>query len=279
MAAKIQVSYCVTTVVLLILILLSSDMATLTQERYHATIIPGQGNDICPSTSQARMNIQIDVHALLRAKYEVFDSCNNISLERPSGYYYIRNSLTGDPVLNYCDMSRTSCCGRRGGWMRVANVDMTDPNQRCPSGLQIWTHPYNTSFNRRLCDRTDISGNPDILGRNSLCNSTTFYVNGVHYSRVYGRIKAYQFSAVNAFSWYAIRGPAQTTIDVTYVDGISLTHGSPRQHIWSFAAGIHEASSDYDRSKCPCASSTATLPPFVGQDYFCESGARTKYNN
>ena len=31
-------------------------------------------------------------------------------------------------------------------------------------------------------------------------------------------------------------GPDATTIDDAYVDGVSLTHGSPQQHIWTFAA-------------------------------------------
>ena len=168
-----------------------------------------------------------------------FNSCNNISAGNPSGYYHIRNNITGNYALNYCDMNRTWRCGRTGGWMRVANIDMTDPNQQCPLGLEIWRPPHNTTFNRRLCDRTPRFPST----QHSSCNSTTFPVNGVWYSRVCGRIKAYHFDQVNALSWYAIRGPSQTTIDVPYVDRISLTQGSPRQDIWSFAAGIQEAPS------------------------------------
>ena len=37
-------------------------------------------------------------------------------------------------------MNRT-CYNSRGGWTRVANLDMTDPNQQCPSGLAIVTSP------------------------------------------------------------------------------------------------------------------------------------------
>ena len=159
--------------------------------------------------------------------------------------------------------------------MRVANIDMTNPNQQCPPGLEIWNHPSNPSFNRRLCDRTsrDINTDPD---DQPSCNSTIFPINGVRYSRVCGKIKAYQFNAVNAFSWYAVRGSSQTTIDIPYVDGISLTYGSPRKHIWSFAAGIQEPSSVHATSRCPCAGAIGTVPPFVGQDYFCDSGAHTR---
>ena len=252
------------------LLLLSSVIA---QEHHPITIVPGHGANTCPSTTLARTNLERYILTCLRDNIVpslVFDSCNNISEGNPSGYYYIRNNITGNYALNYCDMNRTSCCGKTGGWMRVANIDMTDPNQQCPLGLEIWRHPYNTTFNLRLCDRTPrVPSTQHFSG-----NSTTFPVNGVRYSRVCGKIKAYQFSLVNAFSWYAIRGPNQTTIDVPYVDGISLTHGSPRQHIWSFAAGIQEATSLHATSRCPCAGASGVVPPFVGQDYFCDSGVR-----
>lgn len=257
--------------------LLSSVVA---QVRYPTTIITARhSTNTCPSTSQARIKIRNYITSFLRdsiVQTPIFESCNNISVGNPSGYYQIRNNLTGKPVLNYCDMNRT-CCGRSGGWMRVANIDMTDPRQQCPAGLQIWNHPFNTSFNRRLCDRTP--RNPLVIDDHPSCNSTIFTVNGIRYSRVCGKIRAYQFSAVNAFSWYAIKGQVQTTIDVPYVDGVSLTHGLPRQHIWSFAAGIQEPPTEHATSRCPCAGATGTVPPFVGQDYFCDSGARNQWQS
>ena len=260
-------------------VLLLSWSSVVAQEPHTvmSSIVPGSGTNTCPSTSQAIAKLERDVRTLLRNNLVsslVFDSCNNVSAESPSGYYYIQNNLTGNGVLQYCDMHRTSCCGRTRGWMRVANIDMTDPNQQCPPGLQTWTHPYNTTFNRRLCDRTERPpGNPN---QYPSCNSTTFPVNGVQYSKVCGKIKAFQYSQVNAFSWYAIRGRAQTNINAPYVDGIILTHGSPRQHIWSFAAGIQESTSLHSTSRCPCAGAVGVVPPFVGQDYFCDSGVRNQ---
>ena len=69
-----------------------------------------------------------------------------------------------------------------------------------------------------------------------------------------------------------------TSIQVTYVDGISLTHGSPRQHIWTFAAARDERAIDNHASKCPCIINTeADLmnrpPEFVGSDYFCDTSS------
>ena len=56
------------------------------------------------------------------------------------------------------------------------------------------------------------------------------------------------------------------TLEGPYVDGVSLTHGSPgaRQH----AAETHETTSSFF---CPCAGG-AVPPSFVGNEYFCENG-------
>ena len=55
------------------------------------------------------------------------------------------------------------------------------------------------------------------------------------------------------------------------MSGLSVTYGSPRSHIWTFAAGY---SKDYSYSNCPCASPYPgpAAPSFVGEKYFCESG-------
>jgi len=80
----------------------------------------------------------------------------------------------------------------------------------------------------------------------------------------------YEFISPDAFRLVASR-----TIEDEYVDGVSLTHGSPgaRQHIWTFAAGILESYNPpfHPTLFCPCVN--GTFPPsFMGNDYFCESG-------
>ena len=63
-----------------------------------------------------------------------------------------------------------------------------------------------------------------------------------------------------------------TTIDGAYVSGVSVTHGTHQNHIWTFVAGLSEGNPTYPHV-CPCDStSTIRIPPFVGNDYFCESG-------
>ena len=91
----------------------------------------------------------------------------------------------------------------------MADIDMTDTSQQCPSGMNLTESP------KRLCDRT--SGG---------CASNNFTVQGVEYSHVCGRIIAYQNKIPIGLSTHS-RG-----IDGTYVSGVSLTHGqNPRKHI------------------------------------------------
>ena len=55
------------------------------------------------------------------------------------------------------------------------------------------------------------------------------------------------------------------------LDGISLTYGTPRKHIWSFALSASEYSGRYS---CPCSSRRGTRPlPFVREHYYCDSGS------
>ena len=76
-----------------------------------------------------------------------------------------------------------------------------------------------------------------------------FSTQGIQYSQVCGRIIGYQFGGTQAFR-YVIEGNPQTIND-PYVDGVSLTYGSPRQHIWTFAAAIDETTNN-PFSICTC---------------------------
>ena len=191
-------------------------------------------------------------------------SCKEIlelAPDSPSGLYWIRGIDNGSQHM-YCDMER-NCNGVGGGWMRVASIDMTDPSSTCPSGLR-------TIFegSHRLC-----AMNIDNAG----CSSAILPVEGVQYSRVCGKIIGYQQGSPDAF-----RG-GQTTIDSHYVDGISLTHGnSPRKHIWTFVVALHEYNSARD-TVCPCTNTRndppPAVPPFVGQDYFCDTGSENQFQN
>ena len=150
-------------------------------------------------------------------------------------------------------------CGGTGGWRRAVYLDMTDPNTNCPSGWQL------TGYSKRTCGRANSS--------RLSCDSVFFPVSEGPYSQVCGRIRAYQHGWPDAF--YGYNNAGQTTIDSAYVSGVVVMYGSPRQHIWTFANGARENIPDDSVSNCPCdpdPSGAAMVPPFVGEDYFCESG-------
>ena len=171
----------------------------------------------------------------------------------PSGYYWLRAG-NGSSIRVYCDMTRT-CGGITGGWMQVANIDMTDSSHTCPQGLKTLTSP------KRLCG-INISGGG--------CSSATFATHGTKYIHVCGMIIGYQKGNTPAFYDYIHR--RGHTVDDNYVTGVSLTQGSnPRKHIWTFAAALHEGTSYIDEN-CPCTNTgMQSIPPWVGQDYFCDT--------
>ena len=153
-------------------------------------------------------------------------------------------------------------CGGTGGWRRVVYLDMTDPHTTCPSGWNM------TGYSKRTCGRSSTGS--------YTCSSATFPVSGGQYNRICGRIRAYQWGYTSAFFNYDYK--LVTTIDGAYACGVSVTHGTTRNHIWTFAAGASEGNPTWT-SVCPCdATSTIRIPPFVGNDYFCESGVNEPWN-
>ncbi len=95
------------------------------------------------------------------------------------------------------------------------------------------------------------------------CASVRFPFEGISYSEVCGKVIGYQY--------YTTNGPESGGINDAYLDGISLTHGNPRSHIWSLMSGYHESGSS---SGCPCGSvGSRAAPSFVGKHYFCEAAA------
>ena len=139
------------------------------------------------------------------------------------------------------------------GWRKIAFIDMTDPNQECPKGLKL--------LSPRSCGRLN----------DDYCSSVSFPVD-YHYTQVCGRATAYRIGAASGF--YAWNDRKQT-LNGYYVDGLSLTHGSPRKHIWTFASGAFSGSGrQMERYRCPCdPGNSYGSPPFVGNDYFCDSVA------
>ena len=182
-------------------------------------------------------------------------SCKDLEIHdcnptAPSGYYWV-NTTTG-PLQVYCQMETNNCGDITGGWMRVAYIDMTNVSNTCPQGLN-----YTVESSTRMCTRSHYSG----------CSSITFPVHGLRYTKVCGRARGYQYSTGEAFQ----RGG--DSLDGYYVDGLSLTYGHPRKHIWTFAVGFSKIMV-HGPSSCPCTAHLSVPAPtaIIGNEYFCEAG-------
>ena len=183
-------------------------------------------------------------------------------IEELSQFQALWKNLTGiqENMDHISNVMGPYICGGTRGWRRVIYLDMTNPNTTCPSGWKLARY-----LDKRTCGKVNTAPHT--------CDSATFPVSGGEYSKVCGRIKAHQVQQTDGFESY--HDGHATTIDGDYVSGVSVTHGSPRHHIWTFAAGASEVNPTWE-SACPCdANITIRVPPFVGNDYFCESGRNT----
>ena len=154
-----------------------------------------------------------------------------------------------------------TCCDGKGGWTRVAYLNMTESGACCPPGLT--QHQYN-NINHGVCGRPNSSSSAG-------CNSTIFSTLGINYYKVCGQLRGYQFSSPDAFQPLT-KGVG---IDNHYVDGVSITYGqNPRTHIWTNAGGLRE--DGLDVNDCPCntgySGGNKVVSSFVGNHYYCESG-------
>ena len=163
-------------------------------------------------------------------------SCADIIESSPlsvSGYYVVKSS-SGSLVQVYCDMAGVVCGGSRG-WMR-------------PMG----PYYYRSSS----------------LRNSSTCSTVeSFPTLGIQYSRVCGLLMGYTRISFQYTSELCGMPPfnPQAGIDDPYVTGFSITHGRPRQHIWSLAYSYEEV--DW----CPAFDGSKNPPDFVGKDYLLGS--------
>ena len=171
----------------------------------------------------------------------------------PSGYYHIGN------VTIYCYMGEL--CNSTGGWTRLAYLNMSLPTENCPPGFQM----YNTG-GVRACGRVNV---------NTDCLPVIFPSNNISYSEICGRVVGYQHASTDAIDPHF---GDHNDIDGHYVDGISITRGSPRQHVWTFMSGLQDEGTNNRNLNCPCSvGATVPVQSFIGEHYFCESGNPSYY--
>ena len=200
-------------------------------------------------------------------------SCQDLDqMGYPSGEYWIQspNSHKKDPTKLFCKMGKV-CDGLTGGWTRIAYLDMTNHTHRCPENWKEISSP------KRTCGRTEETGE-----NGAGCSSAVFKIGALSYTRVCGRVMGYQFCNTMGF-WGYYHNMEESSIDDPFVDGVTISHGDKeRVHIWSFAAALHEEYKGRD-AVCPCTKyhpdneyRVIRIPPWVGKDYFCETGANRR---
>ena len=168
----------------------------------------------------------------------------------PSGYYNLAD-VNGHTRHVYCHME--TLCGKGGGWRRIASLNMTDPNEKCPTQFRTYSQDGVHACGRPVTD----SGS---------CVGITFPSRDIKYSQVCGKVIGYQVGITDG----TFRHQTGDTINSAYTDGISLTYGNPRKHIWTFICGGTDRAM---YSRCPCGSTgVVPAPSFVGTNYYCEAG-------
>ena len=183
-------------------------------------------------------------------------SCADIYEKNPMSHYKSGPYLvkTNELFLAQCDME----FGK--GWLKVADLDMTR-GDKCP---KEWT--------ALLVNGIKVCRSPsDSAG----CYSTVFTVNNTRYQKIRGFVRGYEKTGTDSFdSRRGVRG-----INEAYVDGVSITLGNPRKHVWTYVAGYTD-SQNVPSSNCPCAPIPGPSPPaFVGEHYYCESGNNGQRSN
>ena len=187
-------------------------------------------------------------------------SCADIQAGGPDGLYWIRNQTDNTASRVYCYLSGHPHCGQ-GVWMRTGYFNMSEGDP-CPQPLQRFQ-----ANGKWYCRRNVSSG----------CTSIYFNSYGHNYTEVCGMAEAYQLGGLSAFYWTTA---FSTPDSEDYVYGISITHGrSPRSHLWTYAVGVNAnpISRVWARESCPCTrhGTKATLPNFIQNDYYCDSGNPT----
>ena len=188
---------------------------------------------------------------------------SNCSLQ--DNIYSVRRTIQISLEEKYSNQNystRPCSCGG-AGWTRVAYLNMSDPQQTCPSNWTLNTSPV------RGCGRTSSAGRT--------CDSVVYPVNGLSYSRVCGMATAYHKGWSDGFRDIS-------DIEDT-ISGVSVTHGptGAREHIWTFVVAENDAAQPIYSDKCPCSNPDITwpyqVPPFLGNDYFCDTGRHQSGND
>jgi len=198
---------------------------------------------------------------LLTLPFTPGESCKEIYEWNPqthnrSAYYWLLNP----PRHVYCDMEQRVECGNIGGWTRIGSINIAG-GDNCPTGWEKETQLVRNRGGRISFCRS--------LNDSRGCYPALFSSKEIMYQKVCGMVRGYQKGTPDAF--------LRVTNELTNItDGLLITHGYPRQHIWSYVAAFSDKlQSSYPDSNCPCAGNQGPAAGpglFVGSNYYCEAG-------
>lgn len=149
-----------------------------------------------------------------------------------------------------------------------------------PIDLSAWTKVFSFDASKDHCPVgwNRINENGIFMCRspsdNPGCYPVTFGVSGKSYTSVLGMVSGYQKGTTDAFAPYKA---GLYGINEQYVDGVSITliDTYERRHVWTYASGYNSDASA-GILNCPCSVYPgAYSPPYVGEHYYCQSGAQT----
>ena len=168
-----------------------------------------------------------------------------------SGYYQIQTANGGQAQV-YCDMEGANC-GGEGGWTSVFRLNMTDPSSQCPTGFNL-----TIQNGIRFCIRSNTAAG---------CNGINTENFGHNYTQVCGFVRGYASKSPDSFA-----SSSSHPLSGNYVDGVSITYGTPPNHLWTYVAGWSETAGG--TIACPCNTNgvRSSVPSFVGSNYYCEAG-------
>ena len=216
--------------------------------------------DTSTSTAGVTDDILLIVLQRLVLQNGSLTSCKQLKSQypsSPSGYYVLASANGSVDYSTYCNMG--TLCGSGGGWTRLAYLDMSDATQNCPSGFRLYQ-----SGGVRACGRP--------VTNSGSCVSVQFPSNGISYSQICGRVFGHSYNTPDAVNT-DFASNNHNNINSYYVDGVSITRGSPRQHVWTLMATGADSFGSGGRFNCPCVNGSVQVPQaFVGNHYFCEGG-------
>uniref|UniRef100_A0A1X7UV80 Uncharacterized protein n=1 Tax=Amphimedon queenslandica TaxID=400682 RepID=A0A1X7UV80_AMPQE len=192
-------------------------------------------------------------------------SCKEIKERQPlspSGLYLLAD-VNNATYAAYCNMG--TLCDSEGDWTRLAYLDMSVATQNCPFGFRLYQ-----SGGVRACGRP--------ITNTGSCVSVQFPSNGISYSQICGRVTGHSYLTTDAV--HVPYGTNHNNLNGDYVDGVSITRGSPRQHVWTLMANGDDILVAQGQNNCPCINGSTQVPQsFVGSHYFCEGAGGGNWND